>query len=101
MFGTLLGPLPRPPVGLDAAPEAVLDAVLEAQLTAEMEPLTDGGWPLVRDDPVAAWRTTAARTSVATKAVLAGPFSAGIHGRRLGRSRGAATSPTWRQQAAR
>jgi hypothetical protein len=78
MFGTLLGPLPRPPVAPDAAPEAILDAVLDAQAAAALEPVTDGGWPLVRDDPVAAWRGTAARTATVTKAVLQGPFTAGV-----------------------
>jgi hypothetical protein len=78
MFGTLLGPLPRPPLEPDAAPEAILDAVLEVQLAAALEPLTDGGWPLVADDPVAAWRATAARADTAVKAVLVGPFSAGV-----------------------
>ena len=78
MFGTLLGPLPRPPVAPDAPAEAVLDAILDVQLAAALEPVTDGGWPLVRDDPVAAWRRTAARTSTATKAVVQGPFSAGV-----------------------
>ncbi len=78
MFGTLLGPLPRPPVAPDATPEAILDAILDAQVAAGLEPLTDGGWPLVRDDPLAAWRGTAARTSTTTKAVLQGPFTAGV-----------------------
>src|SRR6478735_5602013 len=78
MFGTLLGPLPRPPVAPQAAPEAVLDAILDVQLAAALEPVTDGGWPLVHDDPVAAWRGTAARTSTVTKAVLTGPFTSGV-----------------------
>ena len=58
--------------------EAVLDAILDVQLAAALEPVTDGGWPLVRDDPVAAWRGTAARTSTATKAVSPGPFTSGV-----------------------
>ena len=78
MFGTLLGPLPRPPVASDAPHEAILDAILDVQLAAGLEPVTDGGWPLVPDDPVAAWRGTAARTATTTKAVLQGPFTQGI-----------------------
>jgi hypothetical protein len=78
MFGTLLGPLPRPPVAPDAPPEAILDAILDVQAMAGLEPLTDGGWPLVSDDPVAAWRATAARTATTTKAVLDGPFTTGV-----------------------
>ena len=78
MFGTLLGPLPRPPVASDAPREAILDAILDVQLAAGLEPVTDGGWPLVPDDPVAAWRGTAARTATTTKAVLQGPFTQGI-----------------------
>lgn len=77
MFGTLLGSLPRPPVAPDAAPEAVLDAILDVQLAVGLEPVTDGGWPLVPDDPVAAWRGTAARAATVTKAVMDGPFTAG------------------------
>ena len=77
MFATLLGPLPRPSLPDDAAPEAVLDAVLAMQVEHGLEPLTDGGWPLDRDDPVAAWLATAARTDRLVKAVIEGPFSSG------------------------
>jgi hypothetical protein len=87
MFATLLGPLPRPALPGDAPPEAVLDAILAAQAEAGIEPLTDGGWPLVHD-PVLAWRRTAARTSGAVKAVLRGPFTGGI-------ARGGSVEP-WR-----
>lgn len=78
MFATLLGPLPRPPLADDATPEAILDAVVAAQLDAALEPITDGGWPLVPGDPVASWRATAARTGRAVKAVLPGPYTSGI-----------------------
>lgn len=77
MFATLLGPLPRPPLADDAAPEAILDAVVAAQVDAGLELITDGGWPLAPGDPVGSWRATAARTDRAVKAVIPGPFSAG------------------------
>lgn len=77
MFATLLGPLPRPPLADDATPEAILDAVVAAQVDAALEPVTDGGWPLVPGDPVASWRATAARTDRAVKAVMPGPYTAG------------------------
>jgi hypothetical protein len=83
MFATLLGPLPRPPVPDDAAPEALLDAVLAAQVEAGLEPLTDGGWPAVRDDVVAAWRATAGRAGGLVKAVLPGPCTDGVPVERL------------------
>lgn len=77
MFATLLGPMPRPPLSEDAAPEALLDAVLAAQAEAGLEPLTDGGWPLPSSDPVAAWRSAQSRGAALVKAVLVGPVSAG------------------------
>jgi hypothetical protein len=77
MFATLLGPLPRPVLADDADAEAVLDAVLELQVEHGLEPLTDGGWPLDSADPVAAWRSTSARTDRLVKAVLDGPFTSG------------------------
>jgi hypothetical protein len=77
MFATLLGSLPRPELDDAAEPEAVLDAVLELQVEHGLEPLTDGGWPLDRTDPVAAWRSTAARTDRLVKAVIEGPFTSG------------------------
>lgn len=77
MFATLLGSLPRPPLPDDAAPEAALYAVLELQIEHGLEPLTDGGWPLDGDDPVAAWRSTAARTDRLVKAVMDGPRASG------------------------
>jgi hypothetical protein len=77
MFVTLLGPLPRPPLPDDAAPEALLDAVLALQAEHGLEPQTDAGWGLDPDDPVASWRTTAARTDGLVKAVIDGPWSRG------------------------
>ncbi len=80
MFATLLGSLPRPPFPADAAPDAILQSVIDAQLDAGLEPVTDGGWPVAPDDPVASWRETADRArGRAVKAVLAGPFTAGLH----------------------
>jgi hypothetical protein len=97
MFATLLGPLPRPPLPADAAPEALLDASLALQVEHGLEPLTDAGWALAGDGAgpsssvagvgaeavvgaVAAWRSTAARTDRLVKAVIRGPFSAGSDG---------------------
>ena len=77
MFATLLGPLPRPPLADDVAPEALLDAVLELQIEHGLEPLTDAGWARDRMDPVVAWQMTAARTDGLVKAVVDGPFSGG------------------------
>jgi hypothetical protein len=76
MFATLLGSLPRPLLGADAAPEALLDAVLELQDEHGLEPLIDAGWALDPGDSVAAWRSTAARTDRLVKAVVDGPFTA-------------------------
>ena len=76
MFATLLGPLPRPTVGQDAAPEALLDACLEVQAEHGLEPATDGGWP-VGDDPVASWHATSTRADRLVKAVLTGPTTSG------------------------
>lgn len=77
MFATLLGSLPRPSLAEGVAPEALLDAVLELQAEHGLEPLTDAGWALDRDDPVAAWQGTAARTDRLVKAVVDGPFTSG------------------------
>ena len=77
MFATLLGSLPQPSVAEEVAPEALLDAVLELQAEHGLEPLTDAGWALDREDPVAGWGATAARTDRLVKAVVDGPFSGG------------------------
>ncbi len=78
MFGTLLGALPRPPLPDDADPSLILEAVLTLQADHGLEPLTDAGWSLAPDDPVASWRATAARTDRLVKAVLTGPYTAGL-----------------------
>jgi len=77
MFATLLGSLPRPTLPDDATPEAVLDEILELQMEHGLEPLIDGGWPLMDGDPVEAWRATAVRTDRMVKAVLDGPITSG------------------------
>lgn len=77
MFATLLGPLPRPSLAEAVVSEALLDAVLDLQIEYGLEPLTDAGWALDREDPVAAWGATAARTGSLVKAVVDGPFSSG------------------------
>ncbi len=77
MFATLLGPLPRPSLADDVAPEALRDAGLELQSEHGLEPLTDAGWALDGEDPVVAWHATAARTDRLVKAVVEGPFTSG------------------------
>jgi hypothetical protein len=74
MFATLLGALPRPPSSGGASPEALLETVVRAQEEAGLDPITDGGL-LAGEDPLEAWRSTAALTDRAVKAVLLGPFS--------------------------
>jgi methionine synthase II (cobalamin-independent) len=74
MFATLLGSLPRPPLGADAPRRALVEAAVRAQETAGIEPVTDGGLPGA-SDPVAAWQVTASLTERAVKQVLRGPYS--------------------------
>lgn len=78
MFATLLGGLPRPPLAASASAEAILDAVVAAEVDAGLDLITDGGWPLDPDDPVASWSATSQRTDRPVKAAVAGPFSAGL-----------------------
>lgn len=78
MFATLLGPLPRPPLEADAAPEAVLDVCLAVQVEHGLDPLVDAGWPAAPGaDIVANWRAAASRVDRLVKAVVAGPLSSG------------------------
>src|SRR6476469_460108 len=86
MFVTLLGGLPRPPLPGDTPREAVLDAILEVQARYGLGPLSDGGWPLVPDEPVASWQATAARTGDLVKAVIAGPRTTGRPGAEIRRT---------------
>lgn len=76
MFGTVVGDLPRPPLGEDAKPSALLDAVLRAQEEAGLEPVSDGGFG-VGATPVERWRATASRTDRMVKAAILGPYSRG------------------------
>lgn len=79
MFATLLGPLPRPPLADDAAPEALLEAVLAVQVEHGLEPLITAGWDRWPDDPVRSWRDAADRQLARlVKAVVAGPVSSGL-----------------------
>lgn len=75
MFGTLLGPLPRPPLPREGSRDAVLDAILEVQIEADLAPVSDAGWPHLPGDPVASWRAAASRAGRAVKATLTGPVS--------------------------
>lgn len=77
MFASLLGPLPRPPLPDDAPGEAILDACLALQVEHGLEPLTDGGWPLIPGDGAGSWVATAERAAGLVKAVIEGPLSAG------------------------
>jgi hypothetical protein len=76
VFATLLGALPRPPLGTDVAPEALLDACLALQAEYGLEPVTDGGWPIT-EDTVGSWRATAERAGSLVKAVVVGPSTSG------------------------
>ncbi len=76
MFATLLGPLPRPPLPRGATVDDLVAAALDAQVAAGLEPLTDGGFR-GPDDPVAAWRATAALTELAVKQSVVGPYTYG------------------------
>lgn len=75
MLATLLGPLPRPPLPDDAAPEALLDAVLEAQVARGIEPLSTAGWDVPGATVVEAWQIATARVAGLVKAVLDGPIT--------------------------
>ncbi len=77
MFASLLGPLPRPPLPDGASREAILDACLALQVEHGLEPLTDGGWPLIPGGGPGSWVATVERASGLVKAVIEGPLSAG------------------------
>jgi hypothetical protein len=77
VFGTLLGPLPRPSLADEAPVEAIVDACLELQAEHGLEPATDGGWELTSGDVVGSWRGTSARADRLVKAVVVGPLSSG------------------------
>lgn len=76
MFATLLGALPRPPLGDDASPAELVEAALRAQESAGLEPLTDGGvgeW----DRPADAWLLAAGLTDRVVKQAVIGPYTHG------------------------
>jgi hypothetical protein len=79
VFATLLGGLPRPPLGEAATSAELVAAAIAAQSEAGLEPLVDSGlWG--NDEPgtvVERWRATADLTDRAVKAVVTGPFSSG------------------------
>lgn len=77
MFASLLGPLPRPPLPDDTPGEAILDACLALQAEHGLEPLTDGGWPLIPGDGAGSWVAAVERAAGLVKAVIEGPLSAG------------------------
>lgn len=74
MFATLLGPLPCPPLPVDATPAELLEAVVRAQEAAGLEPITDAGFG-VGGTAVECWRATAALTDRPVKAAIEGPYT--------------------------
>ena len=78
MFATLLGALPRPPLPIDAPPDALVEAALQAQEAAGLDPVTDGGPPGDRD-LARTWTATQRLTDRAVKQAVGGPYSA-THG---------------------
>jgi methionine synthase II (cobalamin-independent) len=79
MFATLLGPLPRPPLGPEASGRELIEAAVRAQEAAGIEPLTDGGFG-GRESPVDRWQVTATLTTRAVKQSLLGPYTVGRAG---------------------
>ena len=75
MFGTLLGPLPRPPLPETATPAELLAAVVRAQEAAGLEPITDAGFG-VGEGRRARWRGHGSPDRSTGEAVLTGPYSA-------------------------
>ncbi len=75
MFATLLGPLPRPPLGAEATGLELIAAAIRAQEAAGLEPITDGGFG-DGATPLERWRQAASLTDRVVKAVLLGPYSA-------------------------
>ena len=76
MFATLLGPLPRPPLGAAASVDALVQAAVRAQEAAGLEPITDGG-QRANEPLVAAWESTARLTDQAVKCAVEGPYTFG------------------------
>jgi hypothetical protein len=88
MFATLLGSLPRPPLGEDAPLEAFVEATLRAQEAAGLEPLTDGGQAAALP-PLDAWSLTSSLTHLRVKQAVLGPYSAALEGTGAERHMGA------------
>jgi hypothetical protein len=79
MFTTLLGALPRPPFPVDAPRDALLEALIRAQVSAGLDPVTDGG-PPSDQDLARAWSATQSLTDRAAKQAVAGPYTASHDG---------------------
>src|SRR5258708_674676 len=77
MFATLLGSLPRPPLGAEAGERALVEAAIRAQEAAGLDPVTDGGFGATGDSAVDRWLEAAGMTDRTVKAVLVGPYSVG------------------------
>jgi len=76
MFATLLGALPRPPLGRDAPADALVAAAIRAQEAAGLEPVTDGGLH-VQGSLLERWRSTSRLTESAVKQIVTGPYTYG------------------------
>jgi len=76
MFATLLGALPRPPLGDEASTADLVEAAVRAQESAGLEPITDGGFGQW-DRPVDAWHLAAGLTDRAVKQAVIGPYTHG------------------------
>ena len=103
MFATLLGGLPRPPLGKKATAAELVAAAVAAQSEAGLEPLVDGGlWGSEElRTVVERWRATADLTDRAAKAVVEGPWSAAQDTTELGLAAAAdAANAVLRQLAA-
>lgn len=88
MFGTLVGPLPRPPVDRGADLDALVREAVRAQEAAGLEPISDGGFRhpdmFTAASPVdaaawavEAWRFASRCTEVVVKQALPGPYTMG------------------------
>jgi methionine synthase II (cobalamin-independent) len=74
MFATLLGALPRPPLPADTSVDALVEAAVRAQVSAGLDPVTDGGLQ-AGTPPLEAWRATSRHTDRAVKQVIDGPYT--------------------------